>query len=628
MTETSGTPPTISSLEPDRGAMVGGTRVVLTGAGFAEGCRVRVGGAEVPASFHAADSLSFVTPPSVQAGSVEIRVVLPGLESEPSSFEFEASPAPVIVSLSPKEGVLGGGTEVTIAGLHFVQGCRVEFGSAQFVAAEGAQFVDAPVLFDAPIQIRVRAPAHLAPGVVDVRLIHPDGQTATLESAFTYLRPSPPRIERVAPQLGPALGGTAVEIAGAGLSESTRVELDGVVLTARHRDGALQIITPPRREGGSVYLRVVNADGQFDMRSEGFIYDAPRAPPVLMSIEPRRALANSEARITLDGEAFDPDSRVEIGGQQARVEHGTERRLIVVAPARGAIGRVDVRVVNPDGQLHLTSQAFEYALPTPPPAIAGVAPLHGPVTGGTSVMIRGANFEDDLQVFFGELQVAATFDGVSALRLSTPAQREAGPVNVRVVRSDGESHTLEGGFRYDLLSPPVIHSVAPTRGPVTGGTRVQITGAEFCVNPATVVRVGKNVVTATSTGASTITLVMPPGDVGAIDLHVHNPDGQSASRPRAFEYEALAKPSITSIDPKTGSTAGGFRLVIVGRGFADGAVVIVRGEPAKTRRVDETTLEAVAPAVSAPGFADVQVKNPDRQVATMQNAIRYDAPRR
>jgi len=521
--------PVISALTPSQGPRVGGTRVVVAGENFADGCKIAVDGVEVPASFLSSTQLAFVTPPRATGGKVDVQVVLPGLTSEPSDesrFEYEASPAPSIVSISPRQGPLAGGIEVTLAGVHFVVGCRVSIGE-----------VSVDSIFDAPIQLRVTIPPRTAPGSVDVKVVLPDGQSATLEGGFEYARSKPPKIERIDPKSGPAAGGTRVIVEGTDFADRVVIELDGVPLSStREGPNKIAIVTPPRKEGGVAWLRIVNPDGQFDVFSEGFSYDAARPPPSILSLDPPRAIVGEgETRVAIVGRDFDESARVQIGGVDATIGACAREKIVVVAPERGPVGAVDVRVTNADGQSALLARGFTYQLPAPPVGVAGFRPPKGPVSGGTTVLVTGANFEEGCFVEIGGGRARATFDGKATLTFVTPPARLAGVAELRVVRPDGAIGVAPEGFRYEPVPPPKIVTMEPRQGSAAGGWKLQISGNGFAEGVVVLVR-GTEAKTR-RIDAETLEVVVPKTDEpGLADVEVRNPDRQSVVSQNAIDY--------------------------------------------------------------------------------------------
>jgi hypothetical protein len=85
-------------------------------------------------------------------------------------------------------------------------------------------------------------------------------------------------------------------------------------------------------------------------------------------------------------------------------------------------------------------------------------------------------------------------------------------------------------------------------------------------------------------------------------------------------------PTVTSISPNTGSTAGGTSVTITGTNFVVGATVSIGGAPATNVTVsNSTSITAVTPAHSA-GTVVVVVSNPDGQSGTLPGGFTYSAP--
>src|SRR5262249_14550864 len=63
-------------------------------------------------------------------------------------------------------------------------------------------------------------------------------------------------------------------------------------------------------------------------------------------------------------------------------------------------------------------------------------------------------------------------------------------------------------------------------------------------------------------------------NAGSVDIVVTNPNTTSATRTNGFSY---VLPNITSISPNTGTTNGGTRISINGKGFSQCVKVTVGG---------------------------------------------------
>ena len=122
-----------------------------------------------------------------------------------------------------------------------------------------------------------------------------------------------------------------------------------------------------------------------------------------------------------------------------------------------------------------------------------------------------------------------------------------------------------------------------------------------------------------------ITAVTPAGAAGARDVRVTLSGGQAATLAGAFTYTAPTTPSptLTSIAPVSGPTAGGTAVTLTGTNFAAGATVTVGGAAATSVVVASSTrITAVTPAGTA-GSRDVRVTLSGGQAVTLAGAFTY-----
>jgi hypothetical protein len=182
----------------------------------------------------------------------------------------------------------------------------------------------------------------------------------------------------------------------------------------------------------------------------------------------------------------------------------------------------------------------------------------------------------------------------------------------------------------NAVTTPSIGSVSPNSGPASGGTAVTISGANFSTSGTTTVTFGGSPATNVNvSNASTITATTPAHAVGAVDVVV-NTGGQSATASGAFTYLST-QPTVTSITPNTGSTAGGTVVTINGTNFQSGATVTIGGIAAIDVAVGSaTTITAKTPVGPATQEAtqprDVVVTNPDGSSATLARGFTYFVP--
>jgi len=177
--------PTVISVAPTSGPTAGGTAVAISGANFAAGASVSIGGV-------AATAVTFVSSTSIQAttgaraaGAADVTVTVDGRSSTlASGFTYVTLPPPTISAISPSSGSTAGGTTVTLTGTNFASGATVSIGG---VAATGVTALSATSLR------AVTGPR--AAGAADV-VVAVGTQSATLARGYTYAvsAPNPPPV--------------------------------------------------------------------------------------------------------------------------------------------------------------------------------------------------------------------------------------------------------------------------------------------------------------------------------------------------------------------------------------------------------------------------------------------------
>ncbi len=608
--------PTVTSVTPNSGLSTGGTVVTLSGTGFAAGATVLIGGVEATnVSVTSDTSLTAATPPHA-AGTVDVVVRNPDGQTgtRGAAFTYTPAPAPVVSAISPVKGSSTGGTVVTVTGSNFVPGATVLLGSTPATN----------VSFSSATTLTASTPAH-TPGAVDVVVRNPDGQAGTKSGAFTYEAAPAPLLSTISPTHGPASGGTQVTLIGNNFAAGALVMFDGVRGTNVELLSAnILTVTTPAHAPGAVDVLVLNLDGQSVTRTGGFTYDVPPAPAVV-AISPSHGPSSGGTLVTLAGRNFGAGATVTFGGVAAtNVTVASATSLTAVAPAHAA-GAVDVVVRNADGQTGSLPGGYTYDV-APAPVLTALTPVRGSTNGGTLVTLSGNNFAAGATVTFGGVAASNVLvASATSLTATTPAHAP-GAVDVAVRNPDGQSATLANAFTYE--APPrnlVLTAISPASGPTSGGTQVTLAGNGFA--PGITVTLGgvaaTNVVVASETS---LTATTPAHAAGAVEVVVTNPDTTRATLANAFTYVQAPAPTVASLNPSTGPTAGGTTVTIVGANFVAGAHVRIGGVDATSVTVaSASSITAVTPPHAA-GAVEVVVTNPDGQAGALGNGFTYADP--
>ena len=209
--------------------------------------------------------------------------------------------------------------------------------------------------------------------------------------------------------------------------------------------------------------------------------------------------------------------------------------------------------------------AHMLAFGEPTAVVTGLSPSLGPATGGNKVLVSGDSFTGATAVKFGATP-AVEFTVTSPTTLEAVAPAGTGTVDITVTTPAGVSPTGPAD-RYTYVKPPTVTKLSAKSGPTAGENSVTITGTEF--TGVTNVSFGANSATKFTVNSPTsITATVPAGAVGLVDVTVANVGGTSATSTKDhYTYT----PTVESVAPNTGSTAGHTSVTVTGTGFVLGS---------------------------------------------------------
>ena len=346
----------------------------------------------------------------------------------------------------------------------------------------------------------------------------------TWKLTSTNVNPSP-TIATVAPISGPLTGATPITITGTNLTGATSVTVGGVAATSVVATATSITAKTPVGTAGAKDILVTTAGGTVTKSAAFTFVEAP----TIVSVSPASGPLTPGTPITIAGTNFIAGATVKVGGVAATSVVVVSPTSITAITPVSVVGAKDVAVTTVGGTATKTGGFTYVALPT----IATVAPINGPLTGATTITITGANFVAVATVKVGG--VAAT-SVVVVSATSITAVTPAGVVGAKdvAVTTVGGIVTKTGGFTYVAL--PTIATVAPSVGPLAGGTSITITGTNFIAG-ATTVKIGGTFATSVVATATSITAKTPLGTVGAKDVAVTTVGG-TATKAGGFTYTA------------------------------------------------------------------------------------------
>lgn len=340
-------------------------------------------------------------------------------------------------------------------------------------------------------------------------------------------------ITSVSPSQGATSGGTRVTIYGTDFTTSsdTHVSFGGTWAKNIQVISSTELTcTAAAHPPGLVNVRVVTV---YDSVSLPNAFEYLDIPPEIASIEPNYGDLGGGTLVTVNGNFFSPDTIVYFGAQPAGDVIVQGYAVIVcISPPGDEPGAVDVKVSNSLG-FDILPNGFTYDYY--PPEIYSLTPDSGSTSGGVEVTIYGANFtssEDTYVAFWYLFAPNVHVINTTTLTCTAPGL-PSGTYDVAVVNSNG-SDCLENAFTY--LDTPIVYGISPDYGPIAGGSKVTVLGANFTASGETAVTFGLeaagNVVVLDST---TMTCSTPPHAVGPVSVAVTNGFGYG-ERPDAFTY--------------------------------------------------------------------------------------------
>lgn len=633
----------ITAIAPNSGSTEGGTYVTIRGIDFRSGAEVYFGSAkatDVTVTLEDPVTKSYKIScytPAGDIGYVDVAVINPdnsfGIAIVKNGFNYRSPDSdPVITSVTPGSGPIVGGTRITVSGSDFRAGLKLYVDG---IEATNIVRVDDQT-------ITAVAPAHAA-GKTVVSVVNYDGGSFAfgddgLEPGFTYAVPgSSPQITSVTPNFGPAEKTTMTTITGLDFRVNAKVYFGSVQSTqVEYVDYQTLRALAPEQGEGTVDVTVVNEDFGTGTLAKAFSYRSSK--PNITKINPsigNRAggdiitilgeelvVEYEDGEITLAPQVFFQQGNLSAQGEV--LEGSTSEALIVRTPAapNGVIGAYNVRVVNFDEAEDTVKNGFKYMAPDSQPDITSVEPDMGTVQGGTPIKIYGSDFRDDPWVYIGGIEATGVqVIDENTIKAVTPAN-SAGVKDVTVVNYDGGSFTFEDGFTYSAPeSEPVVNSIAPNKGPQTGGTEITITGRDF--RDGVEVYIGGELCTdILLVNYKTITAVTPPGEEGTASVTVSNPDLGSFTLTKGFTYIHVEVPVILAVTPNEGVSDGGTEIVVAGENFTKGLTLTIGGAQATVVSVTENEIHAVTPAGTI-GLQDVRVTNPDGGWVELEDGFKY-----
>jgi hypothetical protein len=524
-----GPPPELKILRvlPPRGSSAGLTQVVIEGSGFLHGVAERGSDAKkvTTLKFGSNPSLDFqildeetidARVPQGKAGLVKVT-----LENTNGRFVcsgcFSYYDDLFVSALTPKDGPLRGGNEVTLTGGGFTTDVQVHFGAR----------TSTKVTRVSATELKVTVPAGAVADLVDLTVFNKNG-LSSLRRIYRYVADT--KVTGLSPLAGPLGGGTTVVMKGEGFDGATSVTVGAVAATglAVASGTQLSFVTPAGSVAGAVDIRVTTPRDQRIVRG-GFTYLSAPGALTLDAAFPHVGPAAGGNTIRVTGVGLDEGGLTfSIGGTVAPHSVQSANEVTLTVPARTGARVVPIAVTDGSTSSTLVT-GYTYGM-----TLGAPSPVNGPLAGGTVATSAGTGLSPDLLLFV--CGVPATVGSVTetSLTFTTPAGSGGEVCPLRAVSaSDPENEvTVLSAFTYH--EPLLIGRVQPDKGAIAGGALVTVLGTGF--GDSTIVRFGDGVAKDVKVlDPHTLTCRIPRGNSGSVTVEVAKPSAKD-SLPGGFAY--------------------------------------------------------------------------------------------
>ena len=433
-----------------------------------------------------------------------------------------------------------------------------------------------------------------------------------------------PMVSGVSPNNGSTAGGTGVTITGTNFAAGATVMFGGTAATNVVVVSTTSVTaTTPAHAAGAVTV-TVTVNSQSGSLTNGFTYNAPvtigfgqvaaatpQAPTQVVTVTYPGAQTAHDLNVVVVG-WNDTTSTV----QSVKDSAGNSYSLAIGPTSGTALRQSIYYAANILGGSNTVTVTFNQAAAYPDVRILeyrGVSTVDvtAGASGNSATASSGAAITTVAnELIFGADTVATRSKVGSGFTSRIITIPDGDVAEDKVITTAGSNSataplTSSGPWVMQMVafsavsSPaPTVVSVSPNNGSTAGGTLVTITGTNFA-SGATVTFGGLAATNVSVVNNNTMTATTPAGSTGAVTVTVTF-NGQSGSLANGFTYVAV--PTVSSISPNGGPTAGGTGVTITGTNFAAGATVKFGSAGATNVNVaNSTTITATTPAGSAGG---------------------------
>ena len=623
--------PILWSLSPALGPEIGGTRVYLQGANLGPRsgvlCQFGSTGPPVSARWESDDLVSCVTP-AMMPGLVDVRLSTNGQQFSSSSISFSFYSMSSVSTLRPSFGFVSGGTDVYVVGIGFVDSPSL---SCKF----GLTLV--PGLFLSSEEILCRSPLSLSVSEVFVEVANNGIDFTASDVSFAYR--ALVSVDTVVPVRVPNTGGSVINVTlspnNNNISQFLCAISGSVISTSVISNTVVQCVipllpVPSEHQPSTLSLQLVAANGADVVWQR----DIPMySPPALHSVFPNVVTERGGVDIYITGTGFFPSAHI-LCSYKSSGDSFMHSVAITGQFLSETVLSCPVPSLKP-GHYSLATTFnnvdYDYSstlslVVSPQLTVENVTPLVMFAGDTVDVRVSGTGIGDSespLCILGHKIKTSVpTYvrDQTSLVCHVPPQLPGTIPVDITFNGRDvtGTSSLLT------FVQKPVVDSVYPSFGPVSGNTVVHIYGSGLSVS-GLMCQFGNAISTMAVFSDSHVSCVTPQQSAVSVAVLSFSVNGEQFSS-TGFVFRYVAEPILWSLSPALGPEIGGTRVYLQGANLGPRSGVLCQfgstGPPVSARWESDDLVSCVTPAMM-PGLVDVRLSTNGQQFSSSSISFTY-----
>lgn len=507
------------------------------------------------------------------AGSLSIGLSTNGLDVGSNSMTFVYVPSFVeAVSMGPASGPAEGGTSIAVSGLFLISTPYL----CQFCDQAGVQCCQSHGTVQNRSNMLCTTPRRLPGMSKTVRVkVSPDfGSTFALVGDFSYW--SNVSIVGIVPDLGPASGGTDVQIMIEGVTSTDVDQIncafgDTDVVVGHIHDETIRCTSPPHPEGYSnLAISFDNAAVTGRDLPLTFMY----VPDIVLeSLQPPLGRLTGGTSVLISGLNFPHvlDLSCRFGQVFAPALWISSTTVECFSPSHSVAESVDVAVGIGNAWFSINNLSFWYYAPI---KVDKLSPHNGPTSGGTTISVLGSGFvySPYLRCSFGWIDTPATLIHSHEIKCISPPQK-VGTVSLAISLNLQQYDATTYYYTYE--PPLAITALSPPLGKTSGGTLVTIS-----MNDTRLAMAGTLTCTfgefeghaKSNLSSSQIQCFSPPHVTKSVPVRISTNGGVDVYSSTVM-YRYTPDPLALELFPNSGSVEGNYCISVYGLNFVDSSLV-------------------------------------------------------